>query len=110
MSALDQDQRQPNEKQLFTRVCAGGPLDGVVKTSRFPKGFVYGDKQFKSPSGVKGRVWVYDADEENGKMVFTAREVDQLDWDKLEKAWTESNYDVLAYDDGEFPDDLEVGL
>lgn len=90
---------------LYEGLCVGGPLDGKSGESRFPRGFVYADP-------VGGRVWVYDYHEGIDPIGnrFAAREVDQLDRHKLSKAADESSYDVRAYDDGEIPDDLEVGL
>lgn len=93
------------DSNLYEGRCVGGPLDGRDAESRFPKGFIYVD--------VPGeRVWVYDYREESPSVpaAFIAREVDNLSRPKAEKAAAGSTYDVRAYDDGEIPEGLEVGL
>ena len=96
---------------IYEGIAVGGPLDGETVQSRFPKGFLYADP-------VGGRAWVYDYAEGGTSgtsgleqpSTFTAREVADLDREKAMKAAEGDTYDVRAYDDGELPDDLEVGL
>lgn len=89
------------EKVLYEGIAVGGPFDGRQVESRFPKGFICAD-----PAG--GRVWVYDYNDSTDQ--FIAREVDKLDRNKAMKAALSDTYDVRAYDDGQLPLDLEVGL
>ena len=99
------------EHTLYEGVAVGGPLDGKQVESRFPKGFIYADP-------VGNRVWVYDYHEGatsdtsglTGLSQFVAREETELDRDKAIKAAEGDTYDVRAYDDGQLPLDLEMGL
>lgn len=91
--------------KTYDGICVGGPWAGLTSQSRFPKGFVLVDRSAE-------RVWVYDrievGDAPTGTS-YVAREMDVLDWSRLEKAAAEPKYDVRAWDDGLIPDDLEVG-
>jgi hypothetical protein len=74
-------------------------MGGLTGQSRYPKGFVLVDK----PNGV---AVVYDYKDGD----FIAREPVVLDDGKRWSAAESDGWDVRAYDDGELPENLEVGL
>ena len=78
-----------NRHELYEGICRGGPLDGQQTESRFPGGFILADKPGE-------RVWIYDYD---GTGQFTARDVQDLNYEKALKTATGDQYDVRAYDD-----------
>lgn len=90
-------------QELYTGVCIGGPMNGQVTESRFPRGFVL----INVPNE---RVWVYDRKENHDRheVVFIARAQVTLDNDKAWSAAQGADFDVRAYDDGTKSE--EVGL
>lgn len=98
-SKLEMDSQQPgsDRSRLYTGRCVGGPLDGQVVESRFPKGFVLVDKN-------ADLAWLYDYTEAQPKpggeifSTFQAREADgrTLDHEKRIAAAEHSEYDVRA--------------
>lgn len=67
--------------------CHGGPLDGQVAVSRYPTGFLLGDKP-------TGRAWIYDWRDDG----FQVREPDPRDFDpqRAIDAALSAEYDVIA--------------
>ncbi len=83
-------------KELYEGVCVGGPLDGEVRQSRYPKGALLVDK----PSGS---AWVYDFHpgpedtvDSSARPQFVARDQAPLSDEGRMRAATEFTYDVWA--------------
>lgn len=75
------------EKGIYIAECVGGPMNRQMGQSRYPKGFLV-------VSNVDSAVCVYDYEVDK----FLARPPAVLDEQRLEKAASEPNYDVRAYD------------
>jgi hypothetical protein len=98
-SKLEMDSQQPgsDRSRLYTGRCVGGPLDGQVVESRFPKGFVL-------VSRAANMAWIYDHTEAQPKpggeifSTFQAREPSgrTLDDEGRLRAAMEHEFDVRA--------------
>lgn len=85
------------ENKLYEGSCIGGPLNGTVGQSRFPKGFLLVDKP-------NNKVWVYDY--QNGEFTVRHPEGEKLNSDPTAthnrfRAAEERSYDIRAYEEGE---------
>lgn len=81
------EQRDPT-KTLYEGLCVGGPVDGRIVASRFPRGILVVDRS-------NDRCWIYDYDA--GR--FTVRETEgrPLNRDKrMYAALEDRDFDVLA--------------
>lgn len=71
--------------------CHGGPMDGQVGQSRFPKGFLLVDKE-------NSLAWVYDWDANAGHFEVRDDDAQPLDEAGRYRAAEEQEYDVRAVD------------
>lgn len=86
------------EEELYEGPCVGGPLDGAVSQSRFPKGFLLIDKP-------NNRVWIYDY--ADGQFAVRNPEGEELNSDPTAthnryRAAEERSYDIRAYEESEY--------
>ena len=95
-NADHEDSEQPGSDRsaLYTGRCVGGPFNGRVEQSRFPKGFIVVDK-------ASGMVWIYDYSSPGDTGIhseFRCREPEgrTLVDEKRVEAALEHDYDVRA--------------
>jgi hypothetical protein len=74
--------------QLYEGRCVGGPLDGEAAASRYPTGFVLGDR-------VAGMAWVYDL-ATDGRFVVREAGGRKLDRRRATAAALGDEYDVIS--------------
>lgn len=82
------------DKVLYEGICFGGPMNGEIGISRYPKGFLLVDK-------AADKCWVYEWNADAG--CFTARDDEPMSvsHEGRIRAATESDYDVLAVGNGD---------
>lgn len=118
---------------MYNYMCRGGPNESVIASSRYPNGFVLTDMPGEVNGDGLAWAWIYDRTEvwadvsDSGRPVldkdgnqkremrgfyFVVRDEtgEAFDEEKAEIAAASNTYDVIAYDNGEVPGDVEVGL
>lgn len=82
------------DKTLYEGLCFGGPMNGEVGISRFPKGFLLVNK-------AANECWIYEWDANSKSFTVRNEQPMPVDFDGRIRAASESEYDVLAVGNGD---------